>query len=82
VIAYGTISDPVTLKANGSTGISVPVTVPYDFPVSIAKGIGRDWDIDYEWEVALVTHIPIVGNFTLPLSKKDTIKLPIWSGIF
>nr|WIW57597.1 late embryogenesis abundant protein LEA27 [Pinus tabuliformis] len=78
VIAYGTISDPVTLKANGNTGISFPVTVPYNFPVSIARDIGRDWDIDYQWEIGVVMHVPIVGNFTLPLSKKGTLKLPIW----
>lgn len=81
-IASGTILDPGTVKANDKTGLLVPVTVPYDFLISIMKDLGRDWDIDYEWDIGLTMHIPVVGKFTLPLNKKGTIKLPTLSDVF
>jgi len=81
-IASGTIVDPGSVKANDKTGMIIPVTVPYDFLLNIMKDVGRDWDIDYTWEIGLTMHIPIVGKFTLPLNKKGTMKLPTLSDIF
>lgn len=82
LIASGTIKDPGSVKANDKTGMIVPVTVPYNFLISIMKDLGRDWDIDYEWDIGLTMHIPVVGKFTLPLNKKGTMKLPTLSDIF
>lgn len=82
VIAHGTIPNPVSLKANSKTGINVPITVPYNFPASISRAMGKDRDIDYECEFGVVIQIPIFGRFTLPVSKKGTVKMPTWSEMY
>ncbi len=81
-IASGTIVDPGSIKSNDKTGMLIPVKVPYNFLLTIMKDIGHDGDIDYEWQIGLTMHIPVVGKFTLPLSKKGTFKLPTLSDIF
>jgi len=81
-IASGTILDPGSVKAKAKTGMIIPVTVPYNFLLSIMKDVGHDWDIDYQWDIGLTMQIPIIGKFTLPLSQKGTIKLPTLSDIF
>jgi hypothetical protein len=82
VIASGTIPDPGSLKAKDTTILDVPVKVPHSVLVSLVKDIGRDWDIDYELEIGLTIDLPIVGNFTIPLSWKGEVKLPTLSDLF
>ncbi|CAN0884519.1 Desiccation protectant protein Lea14 homolog [Linum grandiflorum] len=82
VIAHGTIPDPGSLKAGGKTDLEVPVKVPHSILVSLVRDIGRDWDIDYELELGLVIDLPVVGNFTIPLSSKGEVKLPTLSDVF
>jgi hypothetical protein len=82
VIASGTIPDPGSLKASDTTLLEVPVKVPHSVLVSLARDIGADWDIDYELELGLTIDLPIIGNFTIPLSSKGEIKLPSISDIF
>lgn len=78
----GTLPDPGSLAANDTTRLDVPLKVPYDFLISIMKDVGRDWDIDYELRVGLTVDLPVVGNFTVPVSKKGEMKLPTLSDIF
>ncbi|KAH7276311.1 hypothetical protein KP509_39G002100 [Ceratopteris richardii] len=78
-IASGRIPDPGSIKAKDKTTVKIPTTVPYDFLISILRDIGADWDIDYEMDVGLVVDLPIIGDFTVPLSKKGTLKLPTLS---
>ncbi|PKA63483.1 Late embryogenesis abundant protein Lea14-A [Apostasia shenzhenica] len=68
-IAAGTMPDPGSLKASDVTELVVPVRVPYDFLVSLLRDVGRDWDMDYEIRVGLTIDLPVVGNFTLPVSN-------------
>ncbi|KAK4852189.1 hypothetical protein QYF36_021734 [Acer negundo] len=82
VIASGTMADPGSLKANDRTIVNVPMKVPYNILVSLAKDIGADGDIDYEVELGLTIDLPIIGKFTIPISKKGEIKLPGLSDIF
>jgi hypothetical protein len=81
-IVSGTIPDPGSIRANDKTAIKIPTKVPYDFVISILRDIGADWDIDYDLHVGLIIDLPIIGNFTIPLSKKGTLKLPTFSDIF
>ena len=81
-VASGTMPDPGSLAAGGTTRLDVPVKVPYDFLVSLVKDAGRDRDIDYEMRVGLTVDLPILGNFTLPLTKSGELKLPTLSTIF
>lgn len=76
MIASGRIPDPGSLKASGDTLIDVPVKVPHSIIITLVKDIATDWDIDYELELGLIIDIPIVGNITIPLSRKGEIKLP------
>ncbi|XP_010243661.1 PREDICTED: desiccation protectant protein Lea14 homolog [Nelumbo nucifera] len=76
VIASGTMPDPGSLAANQTTMLDVPVQVPYSILISLAKDISSDWDIDYALELGFTIDLPVVGNFTLPLSHKGEIKLP------
>ncbi|KAL6124117.1 hypothetical protein ACLB2K_076632 [Fragaria x ananassa] len=76
VIASGRIPDPGSLKASCDTLIDVPVKVPHSIIITLVKDIATDWDIDYELELGLIIDIPIVGNITIPLSRKGEIKLP------
>lgn len=76
------IPDPGSIMANKSTNMEVPVNVPYDVLLSLAKDIGKDWDIDYDLRLGFSMHLPIVGNFTLPLTKTGEIKLPTLSDVF
>lgn len=82
MIASGTMPDPGSLKASDTTLLEVPVKVPHSILVSLAKDVGADWDIDYELELGLTIDLPIIGNFTIPLSTKGEIKLPTISDIF
>ena len=82
VIASGTMADPGWIEASTDTILEVPVKVPYNFLVSLRKDIGRDWDIDYELEVGLTIDLPVIGNFTIPVSSKGEIKLPTLSTLF
>ncbi|CAL9092388.1 late embryogenesis abundant protein [Musa troglodytarum] len=82
VVASGTMPDPGSLPASVVTKLEVPVKVPYNFLVSLVRDIGRDWDIDYELQVGLTIDLPIVGDFTIPLSTKGEMKLPTLSDIF
>lgn len=81
-VASGRMPDPGSLAAGDTTRLDVPVKVPYDFLVSLAKDAGSDWDIDYEMRVGLTVDLPIVGNLTLPLTKLGELKLPTLSSIF
>ena len=82
MIASGTVPDPGSLKASETTMLNVAMKVPYNILVSLAKDIGADWDIDYELEVGLTIDLPIIGNYTIPISQKGQIKLPTLSDIF
>ena len=81
-IISGNIPDPGSIRGNDKTAVKLPITVPYDFVISILRDIGADWDIDYELVANLIIDLPIIGNFTIPLSKSGTIKLPTFSDIF
>lgn len=81
-VASGTMPDPGSLTAGDTTRLDIPVKVPYDFLVSLVKDVGRDWDLDYEMRVGLTVDLPIVGSFTLPLTKSGELKLPTLSSIF
>jgi LEA14-like dessication related protein len=76
VIASGKIADPGSIKAKDKTLLKVPVKAPYGIVMNIMKDIGSDCDIDYELEIGLIIDLPVVGNITIPLSKKGEIKLP------
>ncbi|KAL9245386.1 hypothetical protein vseg_019047 [Gypsophila vaccaria] len=75
-IASGKIPDPGSIKGKETTVLEVPMLVPHNILVSLAKDIWRDWDIDYELKLGLIIDLPVVGNFTIPLSTKGEIKLP------
>ncbi|KAL6627157.1 hypothetical protein ACP70R_030883 [Stipagrostis hirtigluma subsp. patula] len=81
-VASGTVPDPGSLRAGDTTRLDVPVKVPYDFLVSLARDAGRDWDIDYEMRVGLTVDLPVLGTFTLPLTKSGELKLPTLSDVF
>ncbi|KAF3952756.1 hypothetical protein ACB098_11G072800 [Castanea mollissima] len=82
VIASGTIPDPGSLKASDTTLLEVPVKVAHSILVSLAKDVCADWDIDYELDLGLIIDLPIIGNFTIPLSTKGEVKLPTLSDMF
>ncbi|XP_021767152.1 desiccation protectant protein Lea14 homolog [Chenopodium quinoa] len=75
-ILSGTIADPGSIRGKETTMLEVPMKVPHSIIVSLARDIFRDWDIDYELQLGLVIDLPIIGNFTIPLSSKGEIKLP------
>ncbi|KAF7801280.1 late embryogenesis abundant protein Lea14-A [Senna tora] len=81
-IAKGTIPDPGSLKGNDTTIVEVPVKVAYSILMSLAKDIGADWDIDYQLDLGLTVDLPLIGDFTIPLSHKGEFKLPTFSDIF
>ncbi|XP_042480166.1 desiccation protectant protein Lea14 homolog [Macadamia integrifolia] len=81
-IASGKIPDPGSLPGNETTLLDVPVKVPYSILLSLARDIGRDWDIDYELELGFTFDLPIIGDITMPLSTKGEIKLPTFSDFF
>ncbi|KAK7292735.1 hypothetical protein RJT34_15587 [Clitoria ternatea] len=81
-IACGTVPEPGSLKAKDTTMVDVPVKVPYNILMSLAKDIGADWDIDYQLDLGLLIHLPVIGNITIPLSHKAELKLPTLSTIF
>lgn len=82
VIASGTIADPGSIRSKEKTDFNIPIKVPYDFMLSLLRDLGKDGDLDYQWEVGLTMDIPIVGNFTLPISKDGTLKMPSISDLF
>lgn len=82
VIASGTMLDPGSISSNNTTEMDIPVKVPYNVLISLTRDIGADWDIDYEFEVCLTMDLPLIGNFTIPVSRKGEIKLPSFSDIF
>ncbi|XVF73112.1 hypothetical protein PTKIN_Ptkin12aG0175500 [Pterospermum kingtungense] len=82
VIVSGSMADPGSLKASDTTMLEVPVKVPHDILFSLAKDIGADWDIDYELEIGLTVDLPLVGEFTIPLTHKGEIKLPTLKDLF
>ncbi|KVH89075.1 desiccation protectant protein Lea14 homolog [Cynara cardunculus var. scolymus] len=82
VIGSGTVHDPGSLKANSDTMLDVEIKVPHNVLVSLVKDIAMDWDIDYEIEVILVVDLPIVGDISIPVTKKGEIKLPSLSDYF
>ncbi|KAF6163039.1 hypothetical protein GIB67_033310 [Kingdonia uniflora] len=81
-IASGTMPDPGSIAANTKTMLNIPVKVPYGILWSLAKDVGRDWDIDYEMYVGLTIDLPLIGEFTLPLNQKGEMKLPTFSDFF
>uniref|UniRef100_A0ACD5VEK2 Uncharacterized protein n=1 Tax=Avena sativa TaxID=4498 RepID=A0ACD5VEK2_AVESA len=81
-VASGTMPDPGSLTGDDTTSLDLPVKVPYDFLLSLVKDAGRDWDLDYEMRVVLTVDLPVLGNFTLPLTKAGELKLPTLSDLF
>ncbi|XAR63020.1 hypothetical protein NMG60_11022804 [Bertholletia excelsa] len=75
-IASGTIPDPGSLKGKDKTVMDVPVKVAHSVLMSLARDIGADWDIDYQIDLGFAIDLPIVGSYTIPLSRKGEIKLP------
>ncbi|XP_044504213.1 late embryogenesis abundant protein Lea14-A-like [Mangifera indica] len=82
VILTGKMPDPGSLKANGKTMLNVPLKVPHSVLASLVRDIARDWDIDYELELGLTIDLPVIGDFTIPLSNKGEIKLPTLKDFF
>ncbi|KAL7121458.1 hypothetical protein ACP275_02G183100 [Erythranthe tilingii] len=76
VIGSGTIPDPGSLKGNEKTVLEVEIKVAHSVLMSLMKDIGADWDIDYCLEIGIVVDLPVVGNFTIPLSHNGEMKLP------
>ncbi|XP_058228108.1 desiccation protectant protein Lea14 homolog [Rhododendron vialii] len=76
VIASGTVPHPGTLKADDSTLLTVEMKVTHDVMVSLAGDVGADWDIDYELEMGLKVDLPLIKNFTIPITSKGEIRLP------
>lgn len=68
--------DPGSIAGKETTKLNVEMKVPHSIIKSLVKDICRDWDIDYELNVGLIIDLPIIGNFTIPLSSKGEIKLP------
>ncbi|KAJ4878755.1 putative desiccation-related protein LEA14 [Raphanus sativus] len=75
-IGKGKIPDPGSLKAKDMTVLDVPMVVPYSILLNLARDVGADWDIDYLLEIGLTLDLPIVGDFTIPITSKGEIKLP------
>ncbi|KNA19500.1 hypothetical protein SOVF_060410 [Spinacia oleracea] len=75
-IVSGNIADPGSIRGKETTMVEVPMKVPHNIIVSLVRDIFRDWDIDYELQIGLIIDLPIIGNFTIPLSSKGEIKLP------
>ncbi|KAL5229430.1 hypothetical protein ABZP36_028206 [Zizania latifolia] len=82
IVASGTMPDPGWIAATGETKLEIPAKVPYDFLISIVKDVGRDGDIDYELQVGLTVDLPIIGNFTIPLTTSGEMKLPTFKDMF
>nr|ABN14361.1 late embryogenesis abundant protein [Linderniella brevidens] len=82
VIVSGNIADPGSLKGNDKTMLEPAIKVPHSALVSLIKDVGADMDIDYVLELGLVVDLPVIGNFTIPLSHKGEMKLPTFSDIF
>lgn len=78
-IACGTIPDPGSIKANDKTALEVTVKIPHGAVVSLMKDIGSDWDLDYILDLGLIIDLPVIGNFTIPLSYAGEVKLPTLS---
>lgn len=76
VIASGNIPDPGSLKGNDKTILEVGMKVPHSVLGSLMKDIGADWDVDYSLQIGIVVDLPLLGNFTIPLSHKGEMKLP------
>ncbi|XP_047044925.1 desiccation protectant protein Lea14 homolog [Lolium rigidum] len=82
-VASGTIPDPGWIEESGEiTKLEVPAKLPYDFIITLIKDLGRDWDIDYVLDVGLTIDLPIIGNFTIPLSTSGEFKLPTIGDFF
>lgn len=81
-IASGTVPDPGSLKAKDTTLLDVAVKVAHSILLNLARDIGADWDIDYQLDINLVIDLPVIGNFTIPLSQKGEVKLPTISDMF
>ncbi|KAE8708027.1 Desiccation-related protein PCC27-45 [Hibiscus syriacus] len=75
-IVRGKIEDSGSLKGNDTTILEVPMKVPHNVLISLAKDICRDWDIDYELNVKLIIDLPVFGDITIPVSRQGEIKLP------
>ncbi|XP_010543571.1 PREDICTED: desiccation protectant protein Lea14 homolog [Tarenaya hassleriana] len=75
-LVSGNVTDAGKLKAMGDTVVDVTMSVPYKALISLVRDIFKDWDIDYELKIGLIIRVPVLGKFTIPLSKKGEIKLP------
>ena len=64
------------------TALDIPVVVPYSILFNLARDVGVDWDIDYELQFGLTIDLPVVGEFTIPISSKGEIKLPTFKDFF
>jgi LEA14-like dessication related protein len=76
VITSGKIPDPGSLKENDKTVLEVAMKVPHTVLVSLMKDIRADWDVDYTVELGITVDLPVIGNFTIPLTHKGEMKLP------
>ncbi|KAK9757883.1 hypothetical protein RND81_01G193000 [Saponaria officinalis] len=82
VIASGKIPDPGSIRGKETTMLEVPMLVPHDILMSLVKDIWMDWDIDYELLLGLIIDLPVIGEFTIPLSTRGEIKLPTIGSFF
>ncbi|CAH8250834.1 unnamed protein product [Arabidopsis lyrata] len=64
------------------TALDFPMVVPYSILFNLARDVGVDWDIDYELQIGLTIDLPVVGEFTIPISSKGEIKLPTFKDFF
>ncbi|KAI3681811.1 hypothetical protein L6452_36616 [Arctium lappa] len=82
VIASGTVPDPGSLNGNSDTLLNVEIKVAHNALITLVKDIAMDWDIDYEIEVVLVVDLPLIGEVSIPVTRKGEIKLPSLSDFF
>ena len=79
MIVSGKIGRPGSLPGYEETVLEVPVRVAHTILLSLMEDIGADWDIDYQLDLGLTIHLPLVGDLTIPVSWKGEIKLPTLS---
>ncbi|KAJ8556216.1 hypothetical protein K7X08_022974 [Anisodus acutangulus] len=82
IVASGTIPDPGSLKEKSTTLVDVPAKVPHNSIVSLVRDIAADWDIDYTLELGFIIDLPVIGNYTIPLTYSGEYKLPTLSDLW
>lgn len=71
----GERGNPVTIGANSTTTVDIPLTVQYDTVYSTYRTLAGQDSVPYRGEIGLIFNLPVLGDVRIPVTRRGYLPL-------